>query len=129
MTRGCRAMSSTLEQQAAAGSARPGSRSAAAKATAAAGDGGPDPGERLALDGSGALGALLPLHTAFQLLVAPSLSHGIGLRLKREGSHPAHRVAHDDLVLGFFVQLSNGACTGPKDLALRVLLSTASSEI
>lgn len=76
-----RAMSSTLEQQAAAaGAARPGRRSAAA----AAGGGGADPGEGLALDGSGALGALLPLHTAFQLLVAPSLSHGVGLRLKRE---------------------------------------------
>lgn len=80
-----RAMSSTLEQQAAAaGAARPGRRSAAAKAPAAAGGGGADPGEGLALDGSGALGALLPLHTAFQLLVAPSLSHGVGLRLKRE---------------------------------------------
>ena len=93
-------MSTTLEHQAAAGAARTGRRSAAAKATAAEGNGGANPGEGLALDGSGALGALLPLHAAFQLLVAPSLSHGIGLRLKRAGSHPAHRAAHDGLVLG-----------------------------
>jgi hypothetical protein len=88
-TRFCRAMSGVLEQQAAAGDAKPPSRrTAKAKAdanravTAAEADWDPSPG--LALESLGAAADLLPLATAFQLLVTPSLSHGVGLRMKRE---------------------------------------------
>ena len=80
-------MSGTLEQQAAAAeaAAEPGGKRGAAAKAAAAKAASPtrDPAAGLALDSLGALGGLLPLNTAFQLLVAPSLAHGVGLRLKR----------------------------------------------
>lgn len=91
-----RAMSSVLEQQAAAAEAKPagrrGSKSKASDASKAAGSassaaspaGDWDPSTALALESLGAAGDLLPLNTAFQLLVTPSLTHGVGLRLKRE---------------------------------------------
>lgn len=83
-------MSGVLEQQAAAGDAKPPSRrTAKAKADASraatAAEGADwDPGAALTLESLGAAADLLPLATAFQLLVAPSLSHGVGLRMKRE---------------------------------------------
>ena len=40
--------------------------------------------QALSLDSMAALKGLLPLVTAWQLLVTPSLTYGIGLRLKRE---------------------------------------------
>lgn len=92
----CRAMTNALEQQAAAAEARPSGRrssksksdasSGSAAAAAASGQADWDPSAGLALDSLGAAGGLLPLNTAFQLLVTPSLAHGVGLRLKREHS-------------------------------------------
>lgn len=88
-------MSGVLEQQAAAAEAKPagrrGSKSKSAAASKAGGSGSAaasatgdwDPSPALALESMGAAGDLLPLNTAFQLLVTPSLSHGVGLRLKR----------------------------------------------
>jgi len=88
-------MSSVVEQQAAAAEAKPagrrGSKSKSADASAAGGSGSAaasasgdwDPSAALALESMGAAGDLLPLNTAFQLLVTPSLAYGVGLRLKR----------------------------------------------